>query len=63
MSATVRDNILFCHEFEQEYYDLVLDGMLFLRVSLKFLTIFSLCITTGLGLVGRWRYDRGWRKR
>jgi hypothetical protein len=29
MSATVRDNILFCHEFDQEYYDLVLDGMLY----------------------------------
>jgi ATP-binding cassette subfamily C (CFTR/MRP) protein 1 len=27
MSATVRDNIIFCHEFEQEFYDIVLDGV------------------------------------
>ena len=36
MSATVRDNILFCHEFEQEYYDLVLDGMCVVGVLYKF---------------------------
>ncbi|CCA66783.1 probable YCF1-Vacuolar ABC transporter responsible for vacuolar sequestration of glutathione-S-conjugates [Serendipita indica DSM 11827] len=26
MSATVRDNILFCHEYEEEYYNIVLDA-------------------------------------
>ena len=36
MSATVRDNILFCHEFEQEYYDMVLDGMCVLWVLYNF---------------------------
>ncbi|KAG8872786.1 hypothetical protein FRC20_009062 [Serendipita sp. 405] len=26
MSATVRDNILFCHEYEEDYYNIVLDA-------------------------------------
>ncbi|PVG00760.1 putative YCF1-vacuolar ABC transporter [Serendipita vermifera] len=26
MSATVKDNILFCHEYEEDYYNLVLDA-------------------------------------
>lgn len=36
MSATVRDNILFCHQFEQEYYDFVLDGMCVFREPFNF---------------------------
>jgi len=36
MSATVRDNILFCHEFEQEFYDIVLDGMCAFRAPFNF---------------------------
>lgn len=36
MSATVRDNILFCHEFEQEYYDIVLDGMCIFEAPFNF---------------------------
>jgi len=36
MSATVRDNILFCHEFEQEYYDIVLEGMYVFKAPFNF---------------------------
>lgn len=36
LSATVKDNILFCHEYDEEYYNLVLDACA-LRPDLKLL--------------------------
>lgn len=35
MSATVKDNILFAHEYDEEYYNLVLDGKGFLDSDMK----------------------------
>lgn len=29
MSATVRDNIIFSHEYDETFYNLVLDGKVF----------------------------------
>lgn len=35
MSATVKDNILFAHEYDEEYYDLVLDGKNYVDSEMK----------------------------
>jgi ATP-binding cassette subfamily C (CFTR/MRP) protein 1 len=29
MGASIRDNILFSHEYDEEFYNLVLDGVYF----------------------------------
>lgn len=33
MSATIKDNIVFNYEYDEEFYNLVLDGMYLVRVS------------------------------
>lgn len=38
MSASIRDNIVFSHEYDEIFYNLVLDGKSFLRHRLQLLT-------------------------
>ena len=66
MSATIRDNILFSHKYDEVFYNIVLDGELckaFLLPICSDSCPCSLRSSSGLGSAAAGRYDRSWRKR
>jgi ATP-binding cassette, subfamily C (CFTR/MRP), member 1 len=59
MGASIRDNILFSHEYDESFYNLVLDGMCLkdyqllciIHVCLPF---YSMCTSSGPGALPKW---------
>ena len=65
MSATIRDNILFSHKYEEEFYNLVLDGVTTLTScpdSLADEGTCSVCFAPGSRVAAEWRHDGSWRE-
>ena len=65
MSATVRDNILFSHEYDETFYNLVLDGELgyvSARMEGYLMHVCSVRFTAGLGAYAAGRSDGGRRE-
>ena len=65
MSATIRDNILFSHKYEEEFYNLVLDGVSTLTSrpdSLADEGTYSVCFAPGPRVAAEWRHDGSWRE-
>jgi len=59
MGASIRDNILFSHEYDESFYNLVLDGMYLkdhplLRTSHVRLPLSSVCTSSRPGAFSRW---------
>jgi hypothetical protein len=61
MSATIRDNILFSHAYDETFYNLVLDGMcsIYIRLLHVYLSTASLRAQTRFGSPVSRRSDRG----
>ena len=59
MGASIRDNILFSHEYDESFYNLVLDGMYLeghplLRTAHVHLPSFSMCTSSRSGAFTKW---------
>lgn len=66
LSATVRENITFFHEFDEDFYSLVLEGIP-ISYPLSYDTythlVSSLCTHARLGFIAQRRHDGSRRKR
>ena len=65
MSATIRDNILFSHKYEEEFYNLVLDGVSALTSCPNFFANQgprSVCFAPGSRVAAEWGHDGSWRE-
>ena len=47
LSATVRDNILFSHEYDEVFYDLVIEGLLIICAIINELQVINLGCALG----------------
>jgi hypothetical protein len=59
MGASIRDNILFSHEYDESFYNLVLDGMNLkdrplLRTAHVHLSLCSVCTSSRPGAFSKW---------
>lgn len=60
MGASIRDNILFSHEYDEGFYNMVLDGKYFETSAVTncmvhvHLHLYSMCPSSGPGALSRW---------